>query len=173
MSKGAITTIFSATTNAVVGNTTQERSLAGPGVGSLLLPANMLEPGTSVRVLVRGVYSTGSAGDLTLRVKFGGVVLETGVGVTSKSETNQAFELEALVVCRTVGKTGTVIAAGSVAWAVTKPVTGLPQFAPTTTPVTVDTTVAAPFDVTIQWTVAAASDVVTITHFLVWSEQPV
>jgi hypothetical protein len=173
MAKGAITTIFSSTASATIANTTQERTLAGPGVGSLLLPANMLEVGTTLRILIRGVYSTSSAGDLTIRVKLGSVVLSTGVGTTSKSETNRAFSVEALVVCRTVGQAGSVMAAGSVQWQVTKVVTGLPEFIPAAAPVVVDTTVAAPVDVTLQWTVAAAGNTVTTTHFLCWSEQPV
>lgn len=169
--KGAIVTLFSLTTNVVGSGSATERTLAGPGVGSLTLPPNLLEPGTCLRVILRAAYSTAATGNVRLKVKLGGTtVLDTGWGLTSKSETNAALEVEALIVCRTAGPTGTVMPTAIAHWDVTKAIVGLAEFSPVLVPVTTDTTKPLALDLTVQWDAQVAGNTITTTHLIVWAE---
>jgi len=168
--RGAIVTLFSQTANGVVANTVAEQSITAGGVGSLTLPANFLDVGTSLRILGRGVWGTGSGTPTKRwRVRLGPVViLDTGAIQVAKAIVNEPWALEAVLVVRARGATGSVIAAGSVGSA-----TEHLDFAPMTAPVAIDTTKPLALDVTCQWSVASASSIVTCTQFLIWAEQPV
>jgi hypothetical protein len=169
MSKGAIMTAFSQTANVVVANTTQERTIAGPGIGSLVFPANYLEVGTSLRILARGVWANVAVPNRQWRVKLGGtVILDTGSNQMPKDVTAEPWAMEVMLVCRAVGVSGSVIGAGSVG-----SVSVHRDFGPQTTPTAVDTTRPLALDVTCMWGTANAGNTVTTTHLLVWAEQPI
>jgi hypothetical protein len=169
MAKGAIMTAFSQTANVVVANVTAERTVTGLGIGSLTFPAMYLEPGTSLRILLRGVWSTSGSPTLRWRAKLGGtVLLDTGAVQEPKDAPNEPWAMEVMLVCRSAGAQGAIIGAGSVASISTHI-----DFPPQTTPVAIDTTRPLALDVTCQWGTAAAGNTVTCTHLLIWAEQPI
>jgi hypothetical protein len=169
MAKGAIMTAFSQTANVVVANTTQERTITGPGIGSLVLPANYLEPGTSLRLLARGVWANVATPNRQWRVKLGGtVLLDTGSNQMPKDVSNEPWAMEVMLVCRGVGPTGSIIGAGSVG-----SVSVHRDFGPQTVPIGVDTTKPLALDVTCAWGTANAGNSVTCIAFLIWAEQPI
>jgi hypothetical protein len=168
MAKGAIVTLFSSTADSVVANTTQERTIVAAGAGSMTLVANYLEPGTSLRILARGTWANVAVPNRQWRIKLGStVILDTGSNTMPKDVVAEPFALEAVIVCRTTGKTGTVVGAGSVA-----SVSVHRDFGPQTS-FAVDTTKPLTLDVTVTWGAAAAGNTVTCTHLLVWAEQPI
>jgi hypothetical protein len=173
MAKGAVVTTYSLTANVVVTNSTVETSASGPGAGSLLLPPRFLEPGSSLRVLLKGVYSTGNVSTIQWRVKLGAtVVLDSGLGVIPTRETNMAVEMESLIVCRTVGAPGSVMASGALRYHAAS-AGAMGDYPPQTAPVPIDTTRPQRLDVTLQFGQADPKNIVTVTQFLVWAEQPV
>jgi hypothetical protein len=168
MAKGAIVTLFSATADSVIASTTAETTLVAAGAGSMTLVANYLEPGTSLRILARGTWANVAQPNRQWRIKLGStVILDTGVNQMPKDVTAEPWAMEAVIVCRTIGKTGSVVGAGSVA-----SVSVHRDFGPQT-PVAIDTTKPLTLDITAKWGTANAGNTVTTTHLLVWAEQPI
>jgi len=159
-------TTFSATASATVANTTTETSLAGTGVGTIALPANFLTPGKSVRITAWGHWSTlASPGTFTVRSKVNGVASATVSATPSGSITSRTWRIDQLATCRSTGVSGEVAVEGtflnnsggttSSTWELESGV------------VTVDTTAAVTFDLTVQWTTGSASNTITCTNFIV------
>lgn len=112
------TTIFTATADKTVTNTTAETSVVGTGIGSLTLPSNFFVPGKTVRIAGGGVYSAAfSPGNLTIKIKYGATILATAV-ITNllTSASNDAFQFSATITNRTTGSSGTVITDGNVSY---------------------------------------------------------
>jgi hypothetical protein len=169
MARGAIVTLFSQTANGAVANVTAERTITAAGVGSLTIPARFLEVGTSIRILARGTWSNVAVPTRRWRIKLGGtLVLDTLSNQMPKDVTTEPWAMEAVLVSRTVGASGSVIGAGSVA-----SISVHRDFDPATGVVAIDTTKALALDITCQWGTANAGNVVTCTHLLVWAEQPI
>jgi hypothetical protein len=167
--RGAIVTLFSQTANGVVANTAAERTIAAAGVGSLVIPANYLDVGTSLRILGRGAWANVAQPNRQWRIKLGTtLLLDTGSNQMPKDVTNEPWALEAVLVLRAAGAAGSVIGAGSVS-----SISVHRDFAPQTTPIAIDTTKPLALDVTCQWGTANAGNTVTCTHLLIWAEQPI
>lgn len=155
---------FSATADKVVANTITETTLLGTGVGSASLPAGALAAGRALLVRVQGYYSTAAtAPTLTLKVKLGGVVLASVAVALPVSIVSKQFAAEILIVCRTAGATGAVMANGAFlaegASATAHSLAGLTA----TAAATVNTTAALAVDLTATWSAASASNTITAT----------
>lgn len=159
--------IFVQTANQTV-NTLLETSLFGAGVGSLLLPANYLEPGRSLTIMLWG-YINSTATLLpttTIRAKLGSTVIgNTNATALVASLVQQLARIQLDITCRSAGVNGQVICAGSFSYAAPNGQMfsnqmGINNLAP----VTVNTTIAQTLDLTMQFgglTVLGANNITT------------
>lgn len=111
-------TRFNATTDKVIANTNVETSIIPTGVGTMMIPANWLLPGRSIRLTWGGIYSTGLTliGNATFRAKLGGVTVASGgTGTLLSSASNAGMGGNLTFTCRTAGTTGTISGSGT-AW---------------------------------------------------------
>lgn len=103
------------TTTSVSSTTTAEtKSLVGTVIGTLTIPANFNVIGRTYRLRARGVITTGAtAGTITFLLKYAGTTIaSTGAIVPTISQTNMYWEMEADIICRTIGATGTFFVQG-------------------------------------------------------------
>ena len=152
------------------GVVTSQSMFTATAKGTRTLPANFWKQGKAIRVRLQGHYTTdAAAGNATIDVVFGAVTFRTtGSFALDNSVTDGFWALEFAIVCETTGATGTVN--GTVTWLYSKTTGGTTpihgQQATTHTPVTVDTTAAALFDV--LWTADDAGTVLHVDTALVW-----
>lgn len=162
--------LFAATATATVANTTTEGTLIGAGVGSLTLPANFLVPGRSLRLLARGLISTAAVpGTLTLAGKLGATTLaSTGAQTPEASLTDNVWEVDLVITCRTIGGSGTVFVQGFYRTTAGGGAGNAVQWEMgVTAAVTVDTTTAQALDLTADWQTADAANSIRGTNALV------
>lgn len=100
-----------AASTAVTGSTTAEQLF---DVG-YTIPANTLKAGTMVRVRAQGIATGTQANDtVAYKLYIGG---SGGTAIISAAATdaanNDTFQMEATIVCRTAGATGTLVATGT------------------------------------------------------------
>ena len=151
--------IFTQTADATCANTVTETSILGTGVGTKTLPANFLAAGKQVRLRMRAFFTTTASPTLNIKFKIGGTtVASTGAITHSSAAGSLLIDIE--FVCRTTGATGTVYVEGYSARFASSG-TGYGEMKNTAT-TTVDTTAALALDVTATWSVASASNSVTV-----------
>jgi hypothetical protein len=161
----AMNALFTGTASVTVGNTGTETSLMPAGIGSLTIPANFLIPGKTLRVKLKGYYSTTTVpGNVTANFKLGGTtVVTTGADAAVGSLTNLFWEAEVDVTCVTVGSSGTAWIQGKVLLEVAAlgcDVNGMTN----TTTTTLNTTTGLAIDFTWTWGTANASNTITLTN---------
>lgn len=162
--------LFTATADKTVANTTTQTSLIGTGVGTLTLPANCLTAGRSVRIKLYGFYEARNNVDtLNFRAKLGSTVVTSTLltDLDLSGSTNVYWELEAIITCRTVGVSGTVVGQIRMLHFADDPsandtVFGTGNF--TTNAVTVDTTGTLALDLTGEWSSAEVENTITSTN---------
>lgn len=166
-----IATLFGSTATATVAATTAETTIIGTGSGSLTLPANYLSVGKMIRFSVRGLYSTPALniGNIAIKMKLGGTVLNAAASASALavSVTNAGFEGEALITCRTIGASGTVILMGGLTYGVGNNLAPLVLAVNNgTSTTTIDTTTALAFDCTVTWSNNTAGNSVSSLNCL-------
>lgn len=114
-------TVYTATADKTVANTTTETSLLTTTANMMdsgtTIAANSLYVGRSYQVVIRGAYSTQGIlpGNLDIRVKIGGTTVASAtIGALIASLTNKGFLITFTLTCRSIGATGTVAVAGDV-----------------------------------------------------------
>lgn len=133
--------------SAAVTNTVTETTFDNSGV---TIPASSLSAGDVIRVRAQGIATaTNSTDTLTVKLKLGSTVVATTGAVDSAN--NDIFYIDFDIAVRTVGATGTIVAAGLVANGVQGTVTAKPALLASTT---VDTTASLALGVTATWSVA-------------------
>jgi hypothetical protein len=120
----------------------------------LTIPANTLRVGDVIRVRAQGIATaTNSTDTLNARIKFGtNAVIATGAVDVAN---NDIFYLEGDIVVRTIGATGTIVAAGASAIGTEGTVTSKPAKLASTT---VDTTAAITLAISGQWSTTSAGN---------------
>lgn len=163
--------LFTSTASATVANTAVETSLIGSGVGSLTLPANFFSAGTSLRVSVAGVFGTkATPGTIRIRLKLGStVILDTGAVTPADSITNEEWQLQTLITCRTAGATGTVIANATVPHGDGSTAALFGWRMVNTSTITVDTTATQTVAMTALWSTADTANTISTTNFEMYS----
>lgn len=154
--------LFIQTDTVTVANTASETTLSGTGVGSLTLPANFFILGRSVRFRGLGYHSSTGNPTITFKVKFGSTVLETITG-TSGNGTNDGFEFDGIITCRTTGSSGTLQSQGKYQELHTS---GLNQGGGNTSTVTINTTTSQTVSITVQWGTANSGNTISLTNFI-------
>lgn len=166
----AITTFdtrYSSTAGMTNAGTT-EMSLISSGVGSMTIPAGWATPGSTARLVIRGLLTTPlvSLGVSTFRFKTNGTTRSSGQTLNLLGGvTNVGFSAYQTLSFRSVGTTGTAVSAGELRY----PSGGLTQRAVVDliqpTPFTIDTTTEITLDLTAQWSLSGHS-MTTVTTTL-------
>lgn len=159
--------LFTQTANATVANTVAETTIIGSGVGSLTLPANFLTVGRTIHFRLWGIYSTDAAAPtLNVNVKLGGTTIMTTTAIAATAAmTNRGLTIHGMITCRTTGATGTVFGQGQCEQNNANTNSQARDMENTAT-VTVDTTAALTFDITVTWGTANANNTATGTNLV-------
>lgn len=134
----------------------------------IVLPANLLEPGSLVRVYAAGRFSTTGTPTLLVGLYYGAVagtaICATSAITTASGVTNLTWEFEASFRVRTVGTSGTALGTGKLYGV---PAATSVNLAPASAPATatIDTTAAKALTIGAQWGTASASNTITCHHF--------
>jgi hypothetical protein len=137
------------------------------------IPANFLVPGMILRVVAHGRFSNTGTPTLLLGVYYGGVagtkLAATGATTTTTGATNWPWRLEAEIVIRSIGSSGTAVTTGKVqiASSLTSFGTVIPIDAAATAAVTIDTTAAKALTIGAQWGASSSSNTLTCHSALV------
>lgn len=151
--------LFTQTNSTAVANTITETSFLGGGVGTATLPANFFVAGKTIKIKAYGFHSSTGSPTLTIKVKLGSTVILTTGAHTMHNDTNEMFEVEAMITCRTTGGSGTVFGQGSFSDYGTGGRISMVNTAATT----VATNSSQTITITAQWSVANAGNTITGT----------
>lgn len=155
--------MFVATAGVTVANTTNELSAIPAGYGTLIIPESVATSGTLFRLKGGGIFSTLiTPGNLTIKIKLGSTVIASVViSNLLANASNNAFDFEGILICRSAGASGSYVATGFITYDTGVLVRGTAALNNTGAAVTVDTTVAQAIDVTVQWATGNASNTIT------------
>lgn len=114
--KSGFQTMWSAISDVFAGTTTLEQSLmTATASGSRVILANTLQPNTTIRIIINGVYDAATLpGTCTIKVKIGGVVVAQGAANQLLSLAGAlGFTVRATMQVRASGAAGKLQAAGT------------------------------------------------------------
>lgn len=166
------TLITSQVDGTALTNTTTATSLL-PGAAKFVLPANLFQIGTKLRVKAAGKISTAAAGPgtFTLDLRFGSVVVFNGgaSGTLATSASNVTWDLEMDLICRSIGAStsATMLGNGRLITAALSTSTPI-QLLPATSPAAgtgFDSTASQTVDLFGTWSVASASNTITLNNY--------
>jgi hypothetical protein len=151
-------------TSTTVGNTTTES-------GALITAeheANYWEVGKCEEIVLRGIVqqTTTGGGVLQMRIKYAGVTLQTTSTVSATIAAGTPFKLEVTTTCRSTGATGTLQVNTLFS------IDGVTYVPDASTLATINTTTVQDTTVTAQWTVANASNTITVAQGRVLCIEP-
>ena len=160
----ASTKQFNQTQTVTVENTASETPLTGTGIGTLTIPSNFLTVGKCITFTVFGFHSSSGNPTIQIRVYFGStVVLDTAVQ-SSGNSANAVWDLRAFLTVLSTGVAGTIIGQGRYIESAGGPnLFGMVNLSP----ITINTTIAQPISMTVQWGTGALGNTFTMTNFLV------
>lgn len=157
--------LFTQTDTVTVANTVTETTLSGTGVGSLTIPANFFIIGRTLRIRGFGYHSSTGNPTITLRFKLGSTTIGTVTGASGNGS-NDGFEFDGVLTCRTTGASGTIQAQGS--YQELQP-NGLIEGGGNTSTTTINTTTSQTLSITVQWGTASASNTISLTNLILES----
>ena len=151
------TTISTVTLTGSV--STAETSIIGTTVGSLVIPAFTLKPGSGLRIDCVGSLSIVTAHNFTLKAKIGGVIFTSLTASASlAAASGNGLQISVFGTCRTAGAAGTVQGNGMFTWA--NNTHNILGDGLVSTLAVIDTTIANTIDLTWQWLSAAGTNTV-------------
>ncbi len=136
--------VFTQTSTVTVTNTTA--TLFGTGVGSLTIPADTLSAGSTIRIVLMGLYDSGATPSLTITASLGGFSLG-GTHNLAANQTFNGFEIDCIITCRTSGSGGT-LACTLKTLSKEDDTTGLPRFFLNLNTGSLDTTISNVLNIT-------------------------
>jgi hypothetical protein len=153
-----------ATVGSAIANTTSETAFAS----AYTIPANSLKVGDVLRIKLWGVYSTAAvAPTITGKIKFGStVMLNTGALTSVALVSNGGWFMDASFVVQAIGGSGSIDAQAYAEFS-TAATTGLSVNVANTAPITVATNAAQAITATVTWSLASASDSITLRQMIV------
>lgn len=150
---------FLSTAGATITGTT-EQSMFAAGAGSMTIPAGWATPGSTARIIVRGLLTTPliSLGTSTFRFKTNGTTRTSATTVNLLGGmTDAGFVAYQTISFRSVGTSGTAVCAGEIRY----PSGSLAQRGVidliAATPFSIDTTVDTSLALTAQWSLIGHS----------------
>jgi hypothetical protein len=149
-----------AAASTAITNTNTETAFSN---GTVTIPANTLKVGDVIRVRAQGIATaTNSTDTLTVKLKIGSDVVAATAALDVAD--NDIFVIDASIVIRTIGATGTFVATGFQIIGPPATATAKPFSKASTT---IDTTAAQTLSITATWSVASTSNSVRMDVFLV------
>jgi hypothetical protein len=136
---------------------------SAPVFQPLVLPANYMKTGRVINVKARGIWAATGTPTYTFRLQFtvGTVVtVVTTAAITVSAITNQAWEIDTDIQCRTEGTTGTVLGQGDLNMGGVTGTQYLPATGTAPATATVDTTIAQTLGLEIACSASSASNTV-------------
>jgi hypothetical protein len=118
---------------------------SAPVFPTFVLPANYLKTGRVINIKARGIWAATATPTYTFRLQNTvgtTVTIVTGAAITVSAITNQAWELDLDVQCRSEGTTGTVEGIGDYSMGGVTGIQYLPATGTAPATATVDTTIA-------------------------------
>src|SRR3990167_6884137 len=123
--------------------------------------------GKMIKLCASGIYSTTGTPTLTFNVRFGTTNLVSFAAKTGiNNASNQSWMIEAWIITRTTGSSGTVQCHGRLSIN-TASGTDTVETVNTASAVTVDTTVNNILQVSLTWSAASTSNTATLKNFIV------
>lgn len=164
-------------------NANQNNAVAGTALASsttltdvspapqLVLPANFLTVGSTLRLTAGGFFSNTATPTLLLGFYIGGVagtaLAATGATTTTTGATSWPWRLEYTGVVRTVGSSGTIMGSGFCLLGTSLTAySTIPMPATALATITRDTTAAQALTVGAQWGTSSASNTLTLQYFI-------
>jgi hypothetical protein len=150
-----------------VANTSDETSIIGSGVGSLIVPANNYSIGNSYVARLGGIISNLKNNNITLRLKSMGVILfDTGL-LQLQESTNQFWQLEINFIIRNVGGIGVASIVSYGTFFHIRNYFGQQSFAfNTINNTSFDTTILNTLDITAEWENESPSNSINTQYFM-------
>jgi hypothetical protein len=136
---------------------------SAPVFPTLVLPANYLKTGRIINVKARGIWAATATPTYTFRLQFTvgtAVTIVTSAAITVSAITNQAWEIDVDVQCRSEGTTGTVEGMGDLNLGGVTGTQYLPATGSAPATATVDTTIAQTLGLEIACSASSASNTV-------------
>lgn len=159
-----VANIYSQITTVTIANTVTETTILNPGQ---TLPEDYLTVGKTINIKACGFISTTGTPTIDVRFKLGAVtVANTGALSPNSALSNNYFEINLTLTCRTTGAGGTIFSQGVVKWKDTAGASNnydAIELVNTATDA-IDTTIANVIDLTFQWGTASASNTISITN---------
>ncbi len=156
-------TIFAQTAEKQIANTTSALTLFGTGQGSREIPADTLEVGMVIRVVLKGVYATAANADAAdLEIKLGSTVVASAGAMDLESvaggwgPTQPSWELQAELTVTAQGASGAVRTDGFLRF-LDDFNTTIQSIPVRSDPVTVDTTTDLIVDAVWDWATASTN----------------
>lgn len=146
---------------------------SAPIFPTLVLPANFLKTGKLIVMKARGIWAATATPTYTFRLQNTvgtTVTIVTSAAVTVSALTNQAWECEIAIQCRSEGTTGTVLGMGDLNMGGVSGVNYLPATGSAPTAATVDTTIAQTWGLEIACSASNAANTVKGIKFEVSSK---
>ena len=154
--------IFTQTADQTIADTTDETSLFGTGVGTLILPANFWTVGKTIRVEIHGDFADMGNPTVDIHAYYGATkIIDSSPIALSGLGGTEEWETEVVITCRSVGATGTVETIIDWEYETTTGSSAIERLDVSGTLTTIDTTASGALDVTFQWGTAAAANTLT------------
>ena len=126
----------------------------------------MMQPGRIFKIVANGVYSTTGTPTLLFKVKWGSTDLVTFTARTGiNNASNQSWQVEAWIVVRSIGASGTVMASGK-AFVNTAAGQDTVETVVNNAATTIDTTTAQTCQVSLTWSASSSSNTATLKNFV-------
>ena len=162
--RGVAMTQSTRTSDTTVANTTTESA----AIVTAEHGAGYLEVGKCEEIVLRGTLQQTAAGSgqLQVRVKYAGATIQTITTTVGAIAAGTPFEIRITATCRSTGASGSM-QFNSVLW-----IDGVSNIPDSTALATIDTTTAQNTTSTLQWTVANASNTITVNQGRVLCIEP-
>lgn len=150
-----------------VANTSDETSIVGSGIGSLIVPANSYAIGNSYVARLGGIISNLKNESITFRLKSMGIILlDTGI-LQLRESTDQFWQLEINFIIRNVGGIGVASMISYGTFYHIRNYLGQQSFAfNSINDTSFDTTILNTLDVTAEWQNASPSNSINTQYFM-------
>jgi hypothetical protein len=154
--------------SVVVSATTDETTVIGAGVGTLLVPPNGFSIGDSFRIKMGGVISNPSNNDIRIRLKSGSVDLGDSLFQNLSTHSNDTWCLDIDFIIRNIGGTGTASIMTIGSFATTKKNGGdIQGFSfETLNNTTFNTTISNTLNITVEWDQVDSGDIIYSRTFV-------
>lgn len=155
--------MFVGTASTTIANTSSETSAIPSGFGTKIVPGGVCQSGSLFRLKGGGIFSTLLVpGNLTVKIKLGSTTIASVViSNLLASATNNAFDFEGIMICRSAGASGTFVATGFITYETGTLARGTASLNSVGATVTIDTTADQAVDVSVQWDTASTSNTLT------------